>query len=1062
MRQILLILLLQLSIYNWGYAQLPPPVAHYPFSGNADDDSGNGNHGILGGETNEPVLTTDRFGNVNSAYRFGGFYNKNWIRVPNSPSLNFNKQMSISFWFRQCSFAGMDGWGHYTPNGYHIIWSKAGDGIAANPGLWSGTSTDAESTLHINFNNTNVTGNPNQTSTNFLGDTTFTCFDTCEWVHVVEVIDSNMWRMYIDGTLRKEKTIKVADFSQANTRDLLIGRMWGSSVIWYPFNGDIDDIYIFKQALSIKDVKELFGDYVDPLNTGIIASSDTICSGTSVTLTAYGGNQYIWTADPSLDNTTGSVVTASPQVSTTYFVQVTTAEGCTGVAEKRIVVKNCNSEQDTCLTNKIYFNTGRNPITGQLIPIGQQDPFWKITSVEHGDIPLGISIPYNPYIISKEQTWWSPINSRWVSYNNSYIGNPGVLVEITKHFITSATGLYKLKALFSVDDYVKYFKIDGENYFTSYDSLAATNYTNQNISINDSIIFLEAGCHDITCLFGNAQGVKNATGINIEGYIESLSGDSTLLREACYETNPIKLMGDNTINYCSDCQFVSPKLELISAASCSNLQTAKVYFISGYMDGEDTLKFAPFGGITSSFNTATGVLTLTGNANYSVWQDVLRTVCYQSLVDNNSNKNKNIVISLGDALYNPDNGHYYKLVKNENRISWTDARDASAISTYFGLQGYLVTITSEKENNFLTSLINSNTWIGASDVATEGVWRWVTGCEGLEEDGKGRHFSDQQGTCGAITGTGISYGGNYQNWRQNEPNDFACEEDFAFLVYEENTNDSFWNDDPNFGATPVYNYIIEYGCMPGDPEVHIQGSITIHVGSPDEYIIDARICKGQRFTLPDGSQVSTSGIYIDTLTSTGGCDSIVHINLTVLDGSDHFVDFTISALPTGTLPIGSDVTLSITNPVTNGNYEWFLNGESLGQHGAVFTTKIASENNVFSVKLISGIGDICGGEGKITITGILPTFKMPNAFTPNGDGKNDVFRAVIDEGVEILELTIVSRWGQTMYSASGNQGWNGKFNGKDAPSDTYIYQIKYRLTPTSEVQSDKGTVTLIR
>lgn len=56
-------------------------VAHYKFDGNANDSSGNGNNGVVHGAT----LTTDRFGNANSAYKFDG--EDDWIQVPNSTSL---------------------------------------------------------------------------------------------------------------------------------------------------------------------------------------------------------------------------------------------------------------------------------------------------------------------------------------------------------------------------------------------------------------------------------------------------------------------------------------------------------------------------------------------------------------------------------------------------------------------------------------------------------------------------------------------------------------------------------------------------------------------------------------------------------------------------------------------------------------------------------------------------------------------------------------------------------------------------------------------------------------
>jgi len=70
-------------------------VAYYPFNGNANDESGNGNHGTVNGAT----LTTDRFGNFSNAYSFNG--TSNWIEsnVKNLPT--GNNYRSISFWAKQ-------------------------------------------------------------------------------------------------------------------------------------------------------------------------------------------------------------------------------------------------------------------------------------------------------------------------------------------------------------------------------------------------------------------------------------------------------------------------------------------------------------------------------------------------------------------------------------------------------------------------------------------------------------------------------------------------------------------------------------------------------------------------------------------------------------------------------------------------------------------------------------------------------------------------------------------------------------------------------------------------
>lgn len=255
------------------------PVASYPFTGNANDVSGNNNHGSLGGENNNPVPTADRFGNPNSAYQFGGYYNKNWIRIPNSESLKFTNKMSVSLWFKQCTFAGMDGWGQYAANGNFILISKAGDGIGADPGIWMFTYTDMQNVLHIQYSNTN--GHPSN-SLNFLEDATLNCFDSCEWVHCVVVINNDRWQMYLNGQLRKEVTIKPADFTKANMEDFYIGRMFGTGIIWYPFNGPIDDVNIYNCALTQSDVDSLYGNYRDPLsvNNNIVLDSTSVISPT--------------------------------------------------------------------------------------------------------------------------------------------------------------------------------------------------------------------------------------------------------------------------------------------------------------------------------------------------------------------------------------------------------------------------------------------------------------------------------------------------------------------------------------------------------------------------------------------------------------------------------------------------------------------------------------------------------------------------------------------------------------------------------------------------------------
>lgn len=93
----------------------------------------------------------------------------------------------------------------------------------------------------------------------------------------------------------------------------------------------------------------------------------------------------------------------------------------------------------------------------------------------------------------------------------------------------------------------------------------------------------------------------------------------------------------------------------------------------------------------------------------------------------------------------------------------------------------------------------------------------------------------------------------------------------------------------------------------------------------------------------------------------------------------------------------------------------------------------------------------------------LPTNEIfiPNTFTPNGDGKNDVF-AVYSYAIKEMNMKIFNQWGELLFS-SANMGntWDGTYKGKQQPVGVYIYAVKLVLT-TGEVVIRKGDINLVR
>lgn len=87
---------------------------------------------------------------------------------------------------------------------------------------------------------------------------------------------------------------------------------------------------------------------------------------------------------------------------------------------------------------------------------------------------------------------------------------------------------------------------------------------------------------------------------------------------------------------------------------------------------------------------------------------------------------------------------------------------------------------------------------------------------------------------------------------------------------------------------------------------------------------------------------------------------------------------------------------------------------------------------------------------------------IPNAFSPNNDGKNDIFRIVSQPNQDIHQFRVVNRWGQTVFqTVSMYIGWDGSFNGKAQDPGTYFYYVKYTCSDGT-IKEKSGDFMLVR
>ena len=99
---------------------------------------------------------------------------------------------------------------------------------------------------------------------------------------------------------------------------------------------------------------------------------------------------------------------------------------------------------------------------------------------------------------------------------------------------------------------------------------------------------------------------------------------------------------------------------------------------------------------------------------------------------------------------------------------------------------------------------------------------------------------------------------------------------------------------------------------------------------------------------------------------------------------------------------------------------------------------------------------------KVKIFRTNPQIFVPSAFTPNSDGKNDVFRPIAVGISKIEYFRVYNRWGQLVFSTTTNEaGWDGKISGKEQATGTFVWVVK-AVDYTGKAVFAKGTVTLIR
>jgi gliding motility-associated-like protein len=115
----------------------------------------------------------------------------------------------------------------------------------------------------------------------------------------------------------------------------------------------------------------------------------------------------------------------------------------------------------------------------------------------------------------------------------------------------------------------------------------------------------------------------------------------------------------------------------------------------------------------------------------------------------------------------------------------------------------------------------------------------------------------------------------------------------------------------------------------------------------------------------------------------------------------------------------------------------------------------------FSVIAVSSGGCLDTANIAVTVNANLKDFFIPNSFTPNNDGRNDIFR-IYGSSIKQMDMRIFNQWGELIFETKNVQsGWDGNYNGHPQQTGIYVYLIQVTFSDNSTIIR-KGTIDLIR
>ena len=236
---------------------------------------------------------------------------------------------------------------------------------------------------------------------------------------------------------------------------------------------------------------------------------------------------------------------------------------------------------------------------------------------------------------------------------------------------------------------------------------------------------------------------------------------------------------------------------------------------------------------------------------------------------------------------------------------------------------------------------------------------------------------------------------------------------------------------------------------------------------------DTDICKGSLITLTavsPGNTIDWPGLgsgavvtatplvnttYLAIATTTNGCSDTASVDITVKP-----FKLTLTANPDPVLA-GTNTTLVTTGNFSYNVLSWSPDIFFADQTATIQNIVVKDSSKSFTVIAQSTDGCLDTATLFVTVDPNLKDFFIPNSFSPNGDGTNDIFK-VYGSSVRDVTLRVYNQWGELIFETQNAAGgWDGTWKGRPQAVGVYVYEAKVTFYNNVSVKR-KGTISLIR